>query len=411
MTGPGEPPEIVRVEDIGENTGSLFERLLGGVRQGSKPGRASVDKQRLLELRADRLSQSLRDKERDLERLRGALNALEDGALVLDADGNVVFMNAPARDLIGFEDDLYKSEFGMILKGMQLRAADAGGVTPSDHPERVEVGGQSLVLRTAAITDDERRPLGTVVFVRDVNSDQVSKQLRNHFLSSISHELRTPMQAVKGAADLLIGKIHDNPRSAQLVETLAHNVDVLDRMIVEMLDLAEMGAGTFQPLIGSVDLPRLMSSILHGIMPDIRQAQLEVRLMVRNAVALEFEADEARLRWAIGHLLRNAIQYTEPDGCIWVAIGLDDPAGQSVAIDVVDTGVGISEDDLPRIFDRFYRGTAIASDGSRIEPRGLGQGLYIAREVAAVHGGTLSVESQVGRGSSFTMVIPRHYFD
>ncbi|GIK29158.1 MAG: PAS domain-containing protein [Anaerolineae bacterium] len=411
MGGPGDPPEIVRVEGIGENTGNLFERLLGGVRQGSKPGRASIDKQRLLELRADRLSQTLRDKEQDLERLRGALNSLEDGALVLDADGGVVFMNGPARDLIGFAEDLYSSEFGMALKGIRARAADTGGVTPSDHPERLDIGGQSLVLRTAAITGDEGVALGTVVFVRDPNSDQVSKQLRNHFLTSISHELRTPMQAVKGAADLLIGKVQDDIRAAQLVETLAHNVDVLDRMVVEMLDLAEMGAGTFQPLVGPVDLPRLMSSILHGMMPDIRQAQLEVRLMVRNAAALEFEADEARLRWAVGHLLRNAIQYTEPDGCIWVAVGLDDLAGESIAVDIVDTGVGISDDDLPRIFDRFYRGTAVTADGSRIEPRGLGQGLFIVREVAAVHGGTVSVESQVGRGSSFTIVLPRHYFN
>lgn len=133
--------------------------------------------------------------------------------------------------------------------------------------------------------------------------------------------------------------------------------------------------------------------------------------MVRNAAALEFEADEARLRWAVGHLLRNAIQYTEPDGCIWVAVGLDDLAGESIAVDIVDTGVGISDDDLPRIFDRFYRGTAVTADGSRIEPRGLGQGLFIVREVAAVHGGTVSVESQVGRGSSFTIVLPRHYFN
>jgi signal transduction histidine kinase len=105
-------------------------------------------------------------------------------------------------------------------------------------------------------------------------------------------------------------------------------------------------------------------------------------------------------------LIRNGIQYTEPDGCIWVAAGIDDLNQDALAIDVVDTGVGISDSDMPRVFERFFRGAAIAPSGRRVDPRGLGQGLYIAREVAVAHGGTLDAQSTVGQGSSFSMTIP-----
>ena len=117
-----------------------------------------------------------------------------------------------------------------------------------------------------------------------------------------------------------------------------------------------------------------------------------------------FEGAVERLRWSLGHLLQNALRYTEPGGHIIITAG---PTGENqIAVQVIDNGVGISKKDLPHIFDRFYRGEPRTRSGKLLDPRGLGQGLFVARTVTETHGGYLSVQSEVGQGSVFTMVLP-----
>lgn len=400
-------PEFAPMDNMSQQAGSLFDRILGGVRRpsGGRRDRASRDKERLLEARAERLRETLREREREVERLRGALEALEEGMILVNADGEVMMMNTAARDLVGTDEEYSLGELGRTVRSMQS-ALTGGEVVPNDAPQRLQLHDRTLAVRLASVSDANGKSLGTLVVLRDVSSDQISKRLRTHFVTAISHELRTPMQSIKGAADLLEAQIAGDSQASQMVELLTHNVDVLDRMVVEMLDLAELGAGTFKLMKTPVDLESLLASTVRSMMPDVVRAQLEVKLMLRDVSRLNIYADETRLRWAIGHLIRNGIQYTEPDGCIWVAAGIDDLNQDALAIDVVDTGVGISESDMARVFERFYRGSAVASSGRRIDPRGLGQGLYIAREVAVAHGGTLDAQSTIGQGSSFSMTIP-----
>lgn len=400
-------PEFAPMDNMSQQAGSLFDRILGSVRRppSGRRDRASRDKERLLEARAERLRESLREREREVERLRGALEALEEGMILVNADGDVMMMNTAARDLVGSDEEYRLGELGRTVRSMQS-ALTGGEVVPNDAPQRVQLHDRTLAVRLASVSDTNGKSLGTLVVLRDVSSDQISKRLRTHFVTAISHELRTPMQSIKGAADLLEAQIAGDSQASQMVELLTHNVDVLDRMVVEMLDLAELGAGTFKLMKSPVDLESLLASTVRSMMPDVIRAQLEVKLMLRDISRLNIYADETRLRWAIGHLIRNGIQYTEPEGCIWVAAGIDDLNQDAIAIDVVDTGVGINENDMPRVFERFYRGSAVSSSGRRIDPRGLGQGLYIAREVAVAHGGTLDAQSTVGQGSSFSMTIP-----
>ena len=402
-------PEFAPMDDMSQQAGSLFDRILGGVRRppSGRRDRASRDKERLLEARAERLRDTLREREREVERLRGALEALEEGMILVNADGEVMMMNTAAQDLVGTDEEYRLGELGRTVRSMQS-ALTGGEVVPNDAPQRVQLNDRMLAVRLASVSDASGKSLGTLVVLRDVSSDQISKRLRTHFVTAISHELRTPMQSIKGAADLLEAQIAGDPQASQMVELLTHNVDVLDRMVVEMLDLAELGAGTFKLMKAPVDLEALLASTIRSMMPDIVRAQLEVKLMLRDVTRLNIYADETRLRWAIGHLIRNGIQYTEAEGCIWVAAGIDDLNQNAIAIDVVDTGVGISDKDMPRVFERFYRGAAVAPSGRRIDPRGLGQGLYIAREVALAHGGTLDAQSTAGQGSSFSMTIPLH---
>jgi two-component system sensor histidine kinase BaeS len=127
-------------------------------------------------------------------------------------------------------------------------------------------------------------------------------------------------------------------------------------------------------------------------------------VMLRENERMVVVGDDPRLRWALGHLLQNSIRYTEQGGHIVVTAS--PVPNDQIMIQVSDSGVGISEKDLPHVFERFYRGEPRTPEGRLIDPRGLGQGLFIARMVTEAHGGSLSVFSNPGRGSVFTMTLP-----
>ncbi len=175
-------------------------------------------------------------------------------------------------------------------------------------------------------------------------------------------------------------------------------------MIVELLDISELTSGGFSIRREIINLEPLIWNVVNGLAPEIKRARHHVSVMLRANDRLTIVGDDPRLRWALGHLLQNSIRYTEAGGHILVTASQSDR--DHVAIQVIDTGVGISEKDLPHIFERFYRGSPRSADGKLIDPRGLGQGLFIARMVSEAHGGYLSVRSQAGQGSIFTMTLP-----
>jgi two-component system sensor histidine kinase ResE len=141
--------------------------------------------------------------------------------------------------------------------------------------------------------------------------------------------------------------------------------------------------------------------------PEIKRGRLDVQVMVRDQHRMRVLGDAQRLHWAFGHLVQNAVRYTESGGHIIVAAGIDERDDRMITLDVIDTGVGIRDKDLPHIFDRFYRGEARTPSGKLLDPRGLGQGLYIAQAVISAHKGTVSVQTRLGEGSVFTVMLPR----
>jgi signal transduction histidine kinase len=259
----------------------------------------------------------------------------------------------------------------------------------------------------AIVADERGERLGTVLMLRDVTRDALADRLKDQFVTQMSHELRTPLAAIKGMSEVLLAMPEDRPPNRKFLEAISRNVAVLDRMIVELLDISEIGAGSFAVRQYDVRLPELIFTVIQGLKARIEKAQLDLAVMVTNRDKLTVLGDDRRLQWAVGHLLDNSIKYTEPGGEIVLRLGRI--RDKHILIEVSDTGVGITPRDLPHIFERFYRGEARAPDGQVIDPRGLGQGLFVARAVADAHGGYLSVASAVGEGSTFTLALPLNH--
>lgn len=350
------------------------------------------------------LDRLLSERETEVSRLSAVLATIDEGVIMQDTEGRLVLMNEAARTLLGGTKAFWESELGMLFTGAQNSEALDAQISPLSEPTRVQINNRIIGAQVAAVADEQGQRLGTLIVLRDVTRETLSDRLKEQFITAVSHELRTPMTVIKGISEIMLEQPDDTPPNRKLLETLSRNVDVLDRMIAELLDISEISADHFIVRADPLDLEELLWSTVMSVGTDVRRAGLDVSVMVRNAEALQIRGDAQRLRWALGHLLQNAHRYTEAGGHILLTASRSGD-GQ-ISIQVVDTGVGISERDLPHVFERFYRGEARNPAGKLIDPRGLGQGLFIAHKVIEAHGGYLTVRSQAGEGSIFTLVLP-----
>lgn len=401
-----DPKEIsgtlYRVNRLGKASEQVFSRLYRAFGRQKE-----IEQSQQIMVQNERYEAEVQKRDTEIQRLSGILATIDQGVIMQDNDGRLVYVNEAARKLLGSIKAFWESELGTLFNDYRsVNAAIASEVLPLSEPTRVQVNNRVIGAQLAAVADENGARIGTIIVLRDMTREELADRLKDHFITAISHELRTPMAVIKGMSDVILNQTMDgktaNPR---LLETLTRNVDILDRMIVELLDISELTSGAFSIRDDHVALEPLIWSVVTGMMPEVKRANLDISFNARQVSRLRVRGDDQRLRWAFGHLVQNAVAYTERGGHIIMTAGLAD--SERIAVQVVDTGVGISEEDMPHIFERFYRGKPKTRSGRLIDPRGLGQGLFIARRVAEAHGGYLTASSPGGQGSIFTMVLPR----
>jgi two-component system phosphate regulon sensor histidine kinase PhoR len=393
---------LARVNHLGAATERLFSRLYTTINRKSQ--QSELEQTRALKQRAARLAHIARKREEEAQRLNGILAAIDEGIIMQDTEGRIALMNAAARRLLGSQRNFWESELGTLFDTYRDIETVDTELAPLGEPTRIQVNNKILGAQVAAVAGSDGQRLGTMIVLRDITRDALSDRLKDQFITAISHELRTPMAVIKGMSEVVLGQPSDAPPNRRFLETIGRNVDILDRMIVELLDISEMSADAFSIRQDRLNLEDILWNVVNGMTPELNRANLDVGIMVKNAHSLHIIGDDQRLRWALGHLLQNSIRYTEAGGHIVITARQTDE--RQIAIQVVDTGVGISDKDLPHIFERFYRGEPRTPGGKLLDPRGLGQGLFIARTVSEAHYGYLTVRSSPGSGSIFTMVLP-----
>jgi signal transduction histidine kinase len=219
--------------------------------------------------------------------------------------------------------------------------------------------------------------------------------VRRDLVANVSHELKTPIAALKGFLELLEGDRVDPGDRREFIRAMTQETSRLERLVEEQLQLARLDAGAIALELEDVDLGELAGAVVAGRAPLAEREGVTIR--VRPGPRAQVLADPARLEQVLLILLDNAVRHTPSGGTVSVTVAI--AAGQA-AVEVADTGEGIPADDLPFIFDRFYRG-----DPSR-EGRSAGLGLAIARGLVAAHRGSITVASTPGRGSRFTVALP-----
>jgi signal transduction histidine kinase len=227
------------------------------------------------------------------------------------------------------------------------------------------------------------------------------ERLRAEFVGVASHELKTPINVIIGYLDLLkeglYGELSDQQK--QILDTISNQANTLTRLVKRLLDISRFEASGGKLDIRDVDLPRFLSTLESSFSVLAMQRGISFGIDHRPGLPQHVFWDEDRINEVLGNLLSNAFKFTERGGKVGLTVS---PADQNVVITVTDTGAGIPPAQLPHIFDKFFQ----ADNQAQAATKGTGLGLAIAREIAEAHGGDIGVESRIGEGTTFTVVLP-----
>jgi signal transduction histidine kinase len=228
---------------------------------------------------------------------------------------------------------------------------------------------------------------------------QTSQKSQREFVANVSHELKTPLTSVQGFAQALLDGTASTPEAQkQAAQVIYNESGRMHRMVLDLLDLARLDAGTLDLQRAPMDLTALLNSIAEKFAPQARAGNVDIR--VETAALPAITGDGDRLAQVFTNLVDNALKFTPAGGSITLRAA---QAGSGVQLEVADTGAGISTEALPHIFDRFYQADPSRPGGWK---HGAGLGLTIVKEIVGAHGGKISVRSEPGKGSTFTISLP-----
>jgi two-component system, OmpR family, phosphate regulon sensor histidine kinase PhoR len=351
----------------------------------------------------NRMADQIRNEVDALQTERGKLEAIlqqmTDGLVMVDETGAVQMINSSAEKMFGISgEQAIGSSLAGALRQHQVvelwqQTAHSGGMRSVSF----EVPSKRIYLQGIAVLLERELSGSVLLLFQNLTRQRYLETVRQDFISNISHELRTPLAALKALTETLAeGALDDPPAARHFLEQMDTEVDSLSLMVSELLELSRIESGRVPLNLTPTRPCMILSPAVERLHLQVERANLEVLLDCPEDLPLVF-ADPQRLEQVVVNLLHNAIKFTPGGGRINVSAR---EALEAVIFSVKDTGIGIAEEDLPRIFERFFK-----ADRARSKV-GTGLGLAISRHLVEAHGGKIWVESIEGSGSTFYFSIP-----
>jgi two-component system, OmpR family, phosphate regulon sensor histidine kinase PhoR len=322
------------------------------------------------------------------------VESMVEGVIAADARGHIITANSAARKILGYERDESLPDFAELfrLKGAREVVEHVTQGKPVQDRE-IEMEDRTLVMNA--------RPLptgGAVLVLHDLTELRRLESMRRDFVANVSHELKTPLTSISGYAETLLSDPLDPEMTRRFMATIAGNARRMQRLVDDLLDLAKLEAGGWQPEAEPIDIEAISHEIWNTLNDRSRTPTVDFRVEVQPD-AREIEADPDAARQILTNLLENSLRYTAGGGRITCG---SVRRGRGIALSVADTGSGIIPEHLPRVFERFYRSDAARSR----EQGGTGLGLAIVKHLVEAHGGRVSAESEPGTGTTITCWFP-----
>ncbi|MFC5650158.1 two-component system histidine kinase PnpS [Paenibacillus solisilvae] len=345
--------------------------------------------------------------------LASVLDNMINGIIMIDRTGKIGLINRYAEDLLGLSArDLVGRSYGEAKQQYELSQIIQDGLERREHlreeitfyfPEE-----RLLDLNLVPIFEENEEFGGVMLVLQDVTAIRRLERMRSEFVANVSHELKTPVTAVKGFAETLLGGAVDDPETARsFLQIIFDESDRLNRLIGDILELSKIESRRVPLQFSPIELSTFINKTVE--LMGSEAVRKNIRISVKTEPDIYVEADEDRLRQIIMNLLANGISYTPDGGHVSIqvepvnSLGIGDEMDYDhIRIHISDTGIGIPKKDLPRIFERFYRVDKARSRSSG----GTGLGLSIVKHLVELHRGSISVDSKVGSGSTFTIELP-----
>ncbi len=402
----------------------LAESLRSAVREREQSERRSIEQKKLnddlLEMRSalmnvlEDVQESKRQLELDRRREFASLNALGEGVIATAKDGAIFLCNPAGAALLGLDaktvvgQPLERTvrlfeENGSVLQTGAFETAFAGKATPlsarlvllREDGRRVPVSGS-----VAPYFDEENRLAGVVLAFRDVTVEREIDRQKSDFISIASHQLRTPLSALRWFLDLLLagdaGAL--KPRQKEYLEDMSVSTVRMIKLVGDLLNITRIESGRITPRPQRVDVAAFAGDLAREHAPLFKSREIHFAVQV-DARARTIYVDPALAHQAVANVLSNAVKYTPSGGRVDFSVGVD---GRMVVFSVRDTGVGIPQAQQYRVYDKFFRGENVVAQ----ETGGSGLGLYVTKLIIELSGGQIWFESKEGRGTTFSMALP-----
>lgn len=337
------------------------------------------------------------------EQLSTLIDNTESGLVLLDEKGYIHLVNRKFVKVFGkTEKDYIGSLYHKVLENETVQEAiqkvflyetkvkDSFKHYSGIEKMYIEISGAPII--------NERNILkGAVLVLHDITELKKLESMRKDFVANVSHELRTPITSIKGFSETLLdGDLHDKETTAEFLQIIYSESTRIQNLIEDLLALSKLEGDNFRLVLHKIEAMDLMESIIPTLAYKAEQKDIH---FTTDIVNMEIKADKDRISQVIINLVDNAINYTPADGKVTLKVFKD---GDQVKIVVSDTGIGIPEKELPRVFERFYR---VDKARTRVSG-GTGLGLAIVKHIVEVHDGEITIDSMVDKGTTITVSLP-----
>ncbi|MBA4603837.1 HAMP domain-containing protein [Thermoactinomyces sp. AMNI-1] len=345
---------------------------------------------------AAQLEDSIHQLSQEKEQLASILKSMSDGVLTISKYGKIVLSNPVADQFLSlWEGETQKNTLPPPLQDLFNKVTDDQKEYTGDISEN---GRTWVVVMSLLYTENQVR--GVVAVLRDVTEERRLDKMRKDFVANVSHELRTPLQMLQGYSEALMDDIAETPEERrELAQVINEESQRMSRLVRELLDLARMESGHIQ--IEPIELPlnELVLRVIRKFQGLARERQVQLCADLGDSLPMVYW-DEDKIEQVLTNLVDNAIRHTPSQGSVTVHAYFQN---KKVYLEIEDTGSGIPEEDLPFVFERFYKADKARTRG---QSGGTGLGLSIARHLVNAHRGNITVKSQLGKGATFRVELP-----
>ena len=348
---------------------------------------------------ANKLHSTLQDIENEKNKLSTVFSNMTDGIIAFSKNGDIIHYNPVAEHMLNISLSgslsAYDDIFGHMIPAEKVNALAA----PESLKVEGDFGEKNLEISLVPFSGESAQG-GILAVIHDITLQKRSDEMRREFVANVSHELKTPITSIRSYAETLVtsgAEVTEDTRQSFL-DVIVNESDRMNKIVQDLLALSKFDAGEASMHFEPFDIIKSIKNIYNTMILDVKKNRLNMSLNLEETVP-PIEGDKSRIEQVLINIISNAVRYTPEGGEIIISTAYKN---KRIRICVKDTGIGIPKEDIPRLFDRFYRVDKARSRAFG----GTGLGLSIAHEIVSKHGGEIEVESALQKGTTVTVILP-----